>query len=182
MCVGGRREQESGQIIFHSIHFALPNRSVPPSGVPRRRPESWPGSSVSPSNLGFSPSPTPPRSLPNFPPSPRPPGLGPYTLFSSRSTALLTTIQTPNNPSCHAEDAPFGRLSFFPANLLIPTVIELHSRTCGLCDPLMKNQWTLRLCVYKTSGVRQHLPRINPPRRMYERDARKDLPILAVTE
>ena len=97
---------------------------------------------------------------------------------------LLPAIQTLNNPSSHAEDVPFRRLSFFPTNLLIPTVIELHSRTCGLCDPLIKNQGlkSVRLCVYKTSGVRQHLPRINPPRRMYKRDARKDLPILAVTE
>jgi hypothetical protein len=140
VCVGGaqRARERADYISFNSFRPPQPVR--PSIRGPRRRPESWPGSSVSPSNLGFSPSPTPPRSLPNFPPSPRPPGLGPYTLFSSRSMALLPTIQTLNNPSCHAEKAPFGRLSFFPTNLLIPTVIELHSRTCGLCDPLIKNQ------------------------------------------
>jgi hypothetical protein len=113
VCVwGGRREQESGQIIFRSIHFALPNRSVPPSGVPRRRPESWPGSSVSPSNLGFSPSPTPPRSLPNFPPSPRPPGLGPYTLDqwpSSPQSRHSTTLPAMRRMSPSAVSLPSPR-------------------------------------------------------------------------
>ena len=33
------------------IHFPLPNRPVPSSGVPRHSPASWPGSSPPPSTL-----------------------------------------------------------------------------------------------------------------------------------
>jgi hypothetical protein len=72
---GGGAEQKQARLYFFQFISALPNRSVPsirgpspPSCILAR----IISSSVNSSNLGFSPSPTPPRSLPIFPPSPRP--------------------------------------------------------------------------------------------------------------
>jgi hypothetical protein len=55
------------------------------------------------------------------------------------------------------------------------TVIELHSRTCGLCDPLIN----YRVSFWSHAAIRQKTSGVAPLRHMCKRDARKDLLILA---
>jgi hypothetical protein len=176
---GGGAEREKVRVNYNSFRPAQPGRPSirgpsPQSCILAR----IISSSVNPSNLGFSPSPTPPRLLPAYLPS-----LPNHFLWKLDPAFSPNPVPNRVPPPSLAENAPSDRPSFFSTNHSdAMTVIELHSRTCGLCDPLIKYPvcfWSHAAKRQKTNGGRLHLPTIAPLRHMYKRDARKDLLILA---
>lgn len=100
-CVGGAREK-NWTIIFlpNSFHLSQPGPLIHPSGVPRRHPASWPGSSSppslsSPSNFGFFPL---HRRHPALSP---PPSSHPSLSFHLPPIILFYTIPLTSDPRHH---------------------------------------------------------------------------------